>query len=89
MSNDRGDHDLDYQGALATFVQSTQKAFSDLSSEYSGLDVVDAPKAEVDVEAGERQAQATYMVIYSHDVMQLTVTPTAVQILTELSQVIH
>lgn len=87
MSDD--EDDLDHQGALSTFVQSTQKAFSDPSSEYSGLDVVDAPKDGMDAEAGERQAQATYLVIYSHDVMQLTVTPTAVQTLSELSQVMH
>ena len=74
---------------MSTFVHSTERAFSDPSSEYKGLDVVDAPLGEVDAESGERESQATYIVINSHDVMQLTVTPTAVQMLSELSQVMQ
>ncbi|XP_068698299.1 intermembrane lipid transfer protein VPS13C-like isoform X1 [Montipora foliosa] len=82
------EEDLDYDGALALFVKSTQRAFSDSSSDDTGLDVVDAPKDEVDAgtEAGASKSQATYIVIHSHDVLQLTVTPTAVKILSELSQ---
>ena len=85
------EEDLDYDGALALFVKSTQTAFSDSSSDDTGLDVVDAPKDEVDAgtEAGASKSQATYIVIHSHDVLQLTVTPKAVKILSELSQVIH
>ena len=79
--------DLDYDGAVTTFIQCTQKAFSDPTSEISGLDTVDAPLDEAHAEVAEKQTQATYIVINSHDVMQLTVTPTAVQILSELSQV--
>ena len=88
----KSDHedDLDYDGALAKFIQSTQRVFSESSSDENGFDVVDAPKDEVDAdsEATTSQSQATYIVINSHDVLQLTVTPTAVAILTELSQVI-
>lgn len=74
---------------MSTFVLSTQKAFSDPYSEFNSLDVVDAGKVELDAEPDEKQSQATYIVINSHDVMQLTVTPTALQILSELSQVKH
>ncbi|KAL9969256.1 hypothetical protein ACROYT_G021452 [Oculina patagonica] len=79
--------DLDYEGALTTFVQSTQRAFIDPSAKSEhGLDSVDAPPDEVDAADRDRQTQATYIVINSHDVMQLTVTPKAIQILTELSE---
>ena len=88
----KSDHedDLDYDGALAKFIQSTQRVFSESSSDENGFDDGDAPKDEVDAdsEATTSQSQATYIVINSHDVLQLTVTPTAVGILTELSQVI-
>ena len=84
--------DLDYEGALATFVQSTQRVFADGTSDaksYHGLDAVDAPPVdEVDDTDQDRQSQAMYMVINSHDDMQLTVTPRAIQILYELSEVL-
>ena len=76
---------------MSTFVQSTQTAFRDPTSESKGdygVDAVDAPLDEVDAADHDRQSQATYMVINSHDVMQLTVTPTAVRILSELSEVL-
>ena len=82
--------DLDYEGALTTFVQSTQRAFKDPTSDAKidhGVDAADAPLDEVDATDRDRQSQATYMVINSHDVMQLTVTPKALQILSELSEV--
>ena len=84
--------DLDYEGALATFVQSTQRVFADGTSDaksYHGLDAVDAPPVdEVNDTDQDRQSQAMYMVINSHDDMQLTVTPRAIQILSELSEVL-
>ena len=87
----KSDHedDLDYEGAVAMFIQSTGRVFSESSSDDDGFDVVDAPKDEVDAcpEATTSQSQATYIVINSHDVLQLTVTPTALEVLTELSQV--
>lgn len=86
----KSDHedDLDYEGAVAMFIQSTGRVFSESSSDDDGFDVVDAPKDEVDAcpEATTSQSQATYIVINSHDVLQLTVTPTALEVLTELSQ---
>ena len=88
----KSDHedDLDYEGAVAMFIQSTGRVFSESSSDDDGFDVADVPKDEVDAgpEATTSQSQATYIVINSHDVLQLTVTPTALEVLTELSQVI-
>lgn len=85
--------DLDYEGALATFVQSTKRVFADPSSDvksYHGVDAVDAPPLnEVHAADQDRQSQATYVVINSHDDMQLTVTPRAIQILSELSEVLQ
>ena len=87
----KSDHedDLDYQGAVAMFIQSTGRVFSESSSDDDGFDVVDAPKDEADAcpEATTSQSQATYIVINSRDVLQLTITPTALEVLTELSQV--
>ena len=84
--------DLDYEGALATFVQSTQRVFADGTSDaksYHGVDAVDAPPVgEGNDTDQDRQSQAMYMVINSHDDMQLTVTPRAIQILSELSEVL-
>lgn len=68
-------------------VKSTQDAFHDFFSEYNGLDVVDAPLDEAQAEMTEQQTQAMYIVINSHDVLQLTVTPTALQIMYDLSEV--
>lgn len=68
-------------------VKSTQDAFHDSISEYNGLDVVDAPLDEAQAEMAEQQTQAMYIVINSHDVLQLTVTPTALQIMYDLSEV--
>ena len=85
--------DLDYEEALASFVQSTKKVFADTSSDaksYHGLDAVDAPPLdEVDATDQDRQSQATYVLINSHDDLQLTVTPRAIQILSELSEVLR
>lgn len=68
-------------------VKSTQDAFHDSISEYNRLDVVDAPLDEAQAEMAEQQTQAMYIVINSHDVLQLTVTPTALQIMYDLSEV--
>lgn len=68
-------------------VKSIQDAFHDSISEYNGLDVVDAPLDEAQAEMAEQQTQAMYIVINSHDVLQLTVTPTALQIMYDLSEV--
>ena len=66
--------------------------FADPSSDdksYHGLDAVDAsPLDEIDASDHDRQSQATYVVINSHVDMQLTVTPRAIQILSELSEVL-
>lgn len=92
-TDDEGD--LDFNGALTTFIQSTQTAFMDPSLEVesdSAIDVVDAPQDGVGAPSADhddKPAQAMYMVISSHDVMQLTVTSTAVQILSELSEVLE
>ena len=88
-SDDEGD--LDYEGALTTFVQSTQRAFTDPISDAKsdhGSDTVDAPLDAANATDRDGQSPATYVVINSHDVMQLTVTPKAIQILSELSEVL-
>lgn len=68
-------------------VKSTENAFHDPISEYNGLDVVDAPLDEAQAEMAGQQTQAMYIVINSHDVLQLTVTPAALQIMYDLSEV--
>lgn len=82
--------DLDYEGAMATFVQSTKRVFADPTSDaksYHAVDAIDVvPPDEVDATDRDRQSQATYVVINSHDDLQLTVTPRAIQILSELSE---
>ena len=59
---------------------------------YQGVDAGDAvdapPLDEVDAADQDRQSQAIYAVINSHDDLQLTVTPRAIQILSELSEVL-
>ena len=72
---------------MSTFVQSSSKAFSDPSSEFLKLDTVDAALDDVDAASQEAPTQAIYILLNSHDVMQLTVTPTALQVISELSQV--
>ena len=66
--------------------------FADPSSEaksFHGVDAVDASALdEVDAADQDRQSQATYLVINSHDDLQLTVTPRTIQILSELSEVL-
>ena len=62
--------------------------FADDAKSYHGVDAVDAPPLdEVDAADQDSQSQATYVVINSHDDLQLTVTPRAIQILSELSEV--
>lgn len=77
---------------MATFVQSTKRVFADPTSDaksYHAVDTIDAPPPdEVDATDRDRQSQATYVVINSHDDLQLTVTPRAIQILSELSEVL-
>ena len=58
----------------------------------SAIDVGDAPQDGVGAPSADHDdnpTQAMYMVISSHDVMQLTVTSTAVKILSELSEVLE
>ena len=56
--------DLDYEGALAIFVQSTKRVFADPSSDaksYHGEDAVDAPSLN-EVDAGDQDRQvASYL----------------------------
>ena len=57
----------------------------------SAIDEVDAPQDGVEAPSDnhEKPTQALYMVINSHDVMQLTVTSAAVRVLSELNEVLE
>ncbi|XP_048577905.1 intermembrane lipid transfer protein VPS13A-like isoform X2 [Nematostella vectensis] len=86
-SDDEEVDDLDYHGAVDHFFLHTVKTVTDpAGEEVTEPPVEDTPMDEVDASVDDRE-QATYIVLNSHDALQLTVTPTALDVLTDLSKV--
>lgn len=92
--------DLDGDDTLQHFVASSAKILGDLESDDDAiddnfdksddhlevLDVVDGPSDETSLEA-ETKPQAFYIIVNSHDKMQLTFTPVALDVVKRLTEV--
>lgn len=77
------DEDLDYAGALEQFVVSSTHLIGEVKE-----DAVDGVTSTDDgLPQNEAKPQATYIVINSHDYIQLTVTMAALDVLTSASTV--